>query len=102
LLNAVRARKSLFAPGVAAVEGEWEAQDAVALVDDAGGAELGRALVNYSAAECRKLLGLHSADRADALGYHGAEAIADRDNVVLFAFDGADEHSDAHAPPRSP
>ena len=46
--------KSLFSAGIIAVSGDFNAQDAVALCD-AAGAELGRGLCNYSAAEVDKI-----------------------------------------------
>lgn len=81
---AVLAHKSLFAAGVVRVEGEFEAQDCVSLVDKESGRELARALVNYTAQDCVKLQGKSSTERAELLGYWGAEALADRDNVVVL------------------
>ena len=46
--------KSLFSAGIAAVAGDFSAQDAVQLCD-ASGRELGRGLCNYSAAEVDKI-----------------------------------------------
>lgn len=46
--------KSLFSAGIAAVTGDFSAQDAVQLCD-AAGRELGRGLCNYSAAEVDKI-----------------------------------------------
>ena len=78
----VDARKSLFPAGVAAVEGEWEAQDAVLLCAP-DGTEVARALINYSAADCRRLAGKQSAEIADVLGF-GTAQLADRDNIVVL------------------
>jgi glutamate 5-kinase len=81
---AVEAHKSLFPAGIVGVEGEWEAQDAVSLVAAASGKEVARALVNYSALDCRKLRGSHSSERAEVLGYEGPEAVADRGHIVVI------------------
>ena len=83
--TAVLAHKSLFAAGVARVEGDFEAQDCVSLIDKVSGRELARALVNYSSIECAKLQGKSSTERAEVLGYWGAESLADRDNVVVIS-----------------
>lgn len=85
----VGGRKSLFPAGVKAVTGDFDAQDAVVLLD-ASGHELARALVNYGADDCRRLMGHNSKQIASVLGYLGAETLADRDNIVLL-----------HAPTRS-
>jgi glutamate 5-kinase len=79
----VEARKSLFPAGVKAVVGDFDAQDAVTLVD-VDGRELARALVNYGADDCRRLMGHHSKHIAAVLGYLGAETLSDRDNIVIL------------------
>ncbi len=70
--------KSLFSAGIAGVAGDFNAQDAVALCD-AQGAELGRGLCNYSAAEVDKIKVLWappcmSASCADGLQGQPADA----------------------------
>lgn len=77
----VRARKSLFPAGVVRVEGEFDASEAVAICSEAG-VEVARALTNYGADDIRKIRGRRSKDVSEALGYPGAEAVADRDNIV--------------------
>jgi glutamate 5-kinase len=42
-----------------------------------------RGLVNYDAAESRRILGLPSAKVQEALGYPGAPELIHRDNLVL-------------------
>lgn len=81
---AVGAHKSLFATGVVRVAADFDAHDCVSLTDAATGREIARALVNYSSADCLRLQGKSSAERAEILGFFGPEALADRDNVVLL------------------
>lgn len=76
------AGKSLLPAGIAEVEGEFIAQDAVLLCDP-NGLEIARGLVNYSDEELRKICGHRSADIAGLLGYEGAETVVHRDNLVL-------------------
>ena len=65
--GAVRAvaerRKSLFSAGIVAVDGDFNAQDAVSLCD-VDGRELGRGLCNYSAAEVDKIK-VHTSHTSD-------------------------------------
>lgn len=82
--SAVSAHKSLFAAGVVKVEGDFEAHDCVALIENDTQREIARALVNYAASDCTKLKGKSSSEREELLGYWGAEALADRDNVVIL------------------
>lgn len=83
----VEARKSLFPAGVSAVQGDFDAQSSVQILSEEG-QEVARALINYGSDECRKLRGRRSGDIADALGYLGAEALCDRDNIVVLGTAG--------------
>jgi glutamate 5-kinase len=46
--------------------------------------EIGRAVVNYSATEIRRIKGLHSTQIRDALGYAEGEYVALRENIAFF------------------
>ncbi|MBI4780406.1 MAG: glutamate 5-kinase [Oscillatoriophycideae cyanobacterium NC_groundwater_1537_Pr4_S-0.65um_50_18] len=74
--------KSLLAAGIKEIEGEFQSQDAVQLCDRAG-QEFARGIVNYSSAELQKILGHHSDEIAQILGYAGEETVVHRDNLVL-------------------
>ncbi|KAF2198473.1 glutamate 5-kinase [Delitschia confertaspora ATCC 74209] len=49
--------------------------------------EIGRAVVNYSAAEIRRIKGLHSTQIHEALGYADSEYIALRENIAFFGME---------------
>ncbi|KAF2795900.1 glutamate 5-kinase [Melanomma pulvis-pyrius CBS 109.77] len=49
--------------------------------------EIGRAVVNYSAAEIRRIRGLHSTQIHEALGYADSEYVALRENVAFFGIE---------------
>ena len=46
--------------------------------------EIGRAVVNYSATEIRRIMGLHSTQISEALGYADSEYVALRENIAFF------------------
>jgi glutamate 5-kinase len=46
--------------------------------------EIGRAVVNYSATEIRRIKGLHSTQISEALGYADSEYVAVRENIAFF------------------
>ena len=46
--------------------------------------EIGRAVVNYSASEIKRIKGLHSTQIHEALGYADSEYVALRENVAFF------------------
>jgi glutamate 5-kinase len=49
--------------------------------------EIGRAVVNYSAGEIRRIRGLHSTQIHEALGYADSEYVALRENVAFFGIE---------------
>jgi glutamate 5-kinase len=74
--------KSLLPVGVKAVHGEFRRGEMVSCVNPEG-VEVARGLVNYSADEARKVLGVSSSQLATVLGYQGDEELIHRDNLVL-------------------
>ena len=80
--KAVRARKSLLASGITAVEGAFEAGDVVAIVSPGGG-EIAQGLTNYSSADLAKIKGLKSSQFAKVLGDRPYDEVVHADNLVL-------------------
>jgi glutamate 5-kinase len=81
--QALAGGSSLLAKGITAVEGAFQRGDAVAIRDEAG-VTLAHGLSEYAAAECAKLVGRHSREHADLLGYAPRPAIVHRDQLVLL------------------
>jgi len=79
----VRDGKSLLAIGVTAVTGEF-ARGAIVACDDPEGHEVARGLVNYSAAEARRILGRPSSEIEAVLGYVDEPELIHRDNLVVL------------------
>jgi glutamate 5-kinase len=76
------AGRSLLPIGVKAVEGEFTRGELVACCD-LQGHEVARGLVNYSAAEARRIIGHPSARIEEILGYVDEPELIHRDNLVL-------------------
>jgi glutamate 5-kinase len=77
------AGSSLLPVGVTRVEGEFERGDLVVCYGP-GGEEVARGLVNYSAAESRRIIG-HASKRIESiLGYVDEPELVHRDNLVLL------------------
>ena len=74
--------KSLLPAGIIKVEGEFDSLEAVQLYNESG-QEIGRGIVNYNQEEIDKIKGNHSDKIPELLGYHGAETIVHRDNLVI-------------------
>ena len=80
--RALGSGKSLLPAGVTAIEGEFQRGDAVVLRGP-DGAEIGRGLSAYSAAEARRIIGHKSREIEAILGYRGREELVHRDDLVL-------------------
>ena len=83
-VSALREKKrSLLPSGLRGVDGSFGVGDCVRCV--AGdGAEIARGLVNYSAAELRKIQGRHSRDIDSVLGYKITDEVIHRDDLVIL------------------
>ena len=72
---------SVLAAGLTAVEGEFGRGDLVALHGPQG-ERLGQGLCEYTAAECRAILGLREEQQLAKLGYAPRAAVVHRDHMV--------------------
>jgi glutamate 5-kinase len=79
----ITGRKSLLPIGVTAVEGDFERGDVVACVDP-DGMECGRGLINYSAADTRRIMRQPSSRITEILGTMSDEELMHRDNMVFL------------------
>ncbi len=79
--DAVLKHNSLLPSGIRQVEGNFGRGDSVKIV--CGRLELGSGLVEYSAAELRRLQGCQSHEIESILGYCSSKVVIHRDNLVL-------------------
>lgn len=79
---ALRRGKSLLPAGITAVDGDFGRGDPVDILgpDDA---RLGAGLVRYTAPEARALIGKHSDEIEEVLGYAGRAVLIHRDDMAL-------------------
>jgi len=75
--------KSLLPGGILEVEGEFGVGDAVELVDN-NGVHLANGLVNYTAADIRKIMGCRSDQIAECLGQKLYDEVVHRDNLTIL------------------
>jgi glutamate 5-kinase len=81
--RALASGKSLLPVGVTAIDGEFE-RGAVVTCIAPDGREVARGLVNYSAAESRRILGKASGEIEGILGYVDEPELIHRDDLVLL------------------
>ena len=79
---ALRRGKSLLPAGITRVDGAFERGDAV-VIRGPDGAEIGRGLVAYDAAEADKIRGKSSGDIQVILGFDGRAEMIHRDDMVI-------------------
>tara|TARA_Y100000590_G_scaffold342417_1_gene390970 strand:- start:1255 stop:2403 length:1149 start_codon:yes stop_codon:yes gene_type:complete len=75
--------KSLLPAGVTEVSGDFERGDAVSIKDKIGN-ELGRGLIAYPSNEALSIVGLHSDEIINNLGYRGRDELIHRDDLALI------------------
>ena len=75
--------KSLLPSGVTEVDGDFVLGDPVTCIDKAGNT-IAKGLVNYSADEIRKIMGLKTAKIEQVLGYKDYDEIIHRDNLAVM------------------
>jgi glutamate 5-kinase len=85
--------KSLLPSGVTGVEGDFELGDAVTCVDQDGNA-VAKGLVNYSAEEIRRIMGLKSTKIEQVLGHKDYDEIIHRDNLAVTLHPGGRSKAD--------
>lgn len=78
-----RSGRSLLAVGVTACQGTFDVGDPV-LVLDPSGTRIAQGLVNYSATDLRRILGRHTKEIHEILGYRSFDEIIHRNNLVLL------------------
>ena len=74
---------SLLPIGVLNIEGDCQKGDIVSIID-ANGVEFARGMVNYNCSDCKKIIGHHSDEILDILGYKNYDAIITRDNIAIL------------------
>ena len=76
--------RSLLPSGVVDVDGEFAAGEVVAVASQTDGREFGRGLVNFDAAELRKIRGAQTREIEERLGYRSVDEVIHRDNLVIL------------------
>lgn len=79
----VRSGRSLLPVGIVAVSGAFE-RGAMVGVQTQGGEEIARGLCNYGSHDLQRILGQHSDEIADVLGYDYGPEFIHRDNLVVL------------------
>ncbi len=75
--------KSLLPIGVIGVKNNFKKGDVVSILDEEG-QEFARGIVNYDSDSCQKLVGSHSDNIVDILGFKNYDAVITRDNITIL------------------
>jgi len=79
----IKEEKSLLPIGVLDIINEFGKGEVVSILDEKG-QEFARGMVNYDSAACRLLIGTHSDNIIEILGYKNYDAIITRDNITIL------------------
>lgn len=75
--------KSLLPIGVIGVKNSFKKGDVISILDEHNN-EFARGIVNYDSDSCKKVIGSHSDNIADILGFKNYDAIITRDNITIL------------------
>lgn len=81
--KALLAQKSLLPIGVCEVINEFKKGDVISILDEKHN-EIARGIVNYDSDSCKKVIGCHSDNIMEILGFKNYDAIITRDNITLL------------------
>ena len=81
--TALMAEKSLLPIGVVGVKNTFQKGDVISILDENNN-EFARGIVNYDSNSCQKVIGHHSDNIAEILGFKNYDAIITRDNITLL------------------
>ena len=79
----IEQEKSLLPIGVVKVKNSFQKGDVISILDE-NNQEFARGIVNYDSDSCRKLIGRHSDNIIEILGFKNYDAISTRDNITLL------------------
>lgn len=81
--EALLAEKSLLPVGVVDVKNTFKKGDVISILDEEHN-EIARGIVNYDSDSCKKVIGCHSDNIAEILGFKNYDAIITRDNITIL------------------
>lgn len=81
--EALLAEKSLLPIGVVEVKNTFKKGDVISIMDEEHN-EIARGIVNYDSESCKKVIGSHSDNIAEILGFKNYDAIITRDNITIL------------------
>ena len=74
---------SLLPIGVIKIAGDFRRGDIVSIIDTNGN-EFARGMANYNCSDCKRIIGQHSDNILQILGYKNYDALVTRDNIALL------------------
>lgn len=79
----IQEEKSLLPIGVVGVKNTFKKGDVISILDE-NKQEFARGIVNYDSDSCKKVIGKHSDNIAEILGFKNYDAIITRDNITIL------------------
>ena len=79
----INEEKSLLPIGILGVENTFKKGDVVSILDS-NNQEFARGIANYDSESCQKLIGQHSDNILQLLGFKNYDAVITRDNITIL------------------
>lgn len=79
----ISGEKSLLPIGVIEIKNSFKKGDVISILDEDKN-EFARGIVNYDSDSCKKVIGCHSDNIAEILGFKNYDAIITRDNITIL------------------
>ncbi len=79
----IKEEKSLLPIGVIGIKNSFKKGEVVSIIDEKNN-EFARGIVNYDSDSCQKLIGRHSDNIFEILGFKNYDAIITRDNITIL------------------
>ena len=79
----IEKKASLMPVGIIEIKNSFKKGDVVGIIDEQD-VEFARGMVNYSSAECKKVIGMHSDEIEQIFGFKNYDTVITRDNIVIL------------------
>jgi len=79
----IEKKASLMPIGITGIKNTFKKGDVIGILDE-NGQEFARGMTNYSSSECKKVIGMHSEEIEEFLGFKNYDTVITRDNIVIL------------------
>lgn len=79
----IEKKASLMPVGIVKIKNSFKKGDVIGIIDE-NDREFARGMTNYTSSECKKVIGMHSEEIEQILGFKNYDNVINRDNIVIL------------------